>query len=143
MTDRPSSGVREPTDEELKFTGLNRGEIPSKSFQRLQSWTGAGQYIIIIIIIVVVVVVIVVVVVNVIIRVTDDVVNTTRTKSTRQYTVSSTVCEVPVLLWPLSRLQSAEIKSQSTCICDLQVPLLAMHGLGFFQTGPSCIFAVV
>ena len=44
VTDRPSAAVREPTDEELKFTGLNRGEIPSKSFQRLQSMTGAGKY---------------------------------------------------------------------------------------------------
>lgn len=43
---QPTEGrvqMREPTAvEELKFTGLNRGEIPSKSFQRLQSMTGTG-----------------------------------------------------------------------------------------------------
>jgi len=42
VTDRKSAGLREPTNEEVKFTGLNQGEIPSKSFQRLQSMTGAG-----------------------------------------------------------------------------------------------------
>ena len=55
VTDRPSAGVREPTEEELKFTGLNRGEIPSRSFQRLQSWTGAGKYIVVVVIIIIIV----------------------------------------------------------------------------------------
>lgn len=45
VTDRASGGggvTREPTEEERTFAGLNRGEIPSKSFQRLRSWTGTG-----------------------------------------------------------------------------------------------------
>ena len=45
VTDRSSAGVqREPTEDEQKFSGLNRGEIPSKSFQRLQSMTGSGRH---------------------------------------------------------------------------------------------------
>lgn len=55
VTERPSAGGREPTEEELKFTGLNRGEIPSRSFQRLQSWTGAGKYIVVVVIIIIIV----------------------------------------------------------------------------------------
>ena len=54
MTERLSGGVREPTEEE-KFTGLNRGEIPSKSFQRLQSWTGAGKCIVVVVVIIIIV----------------------------------------------------------------------------------------
>jgi len=49
-TERAAAAVREPTDDELKFAGLNRGEIPSKSFQRLQSWTGTCKLYFIIII---------------------------------------------------------------------------------------------
>ena len=50
VTDRASSGLREPTEEELKFTGLNRGEIPSKSFQKLQYMTGAGKLSVVVVI---------------------------------------------------------------------------------------------
>jgi len=57
VTDRPSAGARQPTDEEPKFTGLNQGEIPSKSFQRLQSMTGAGMYSVTILVVINVIVV--------------------------------------------------------------------------------------
>jgi len=53
-TERAAATVREPTDDELKFDGLNRGEIPSKSFQRLQSWTGTCKLYFIVIIIIII-----------------------------------------------------------------------------------------